>query len=56
MNNLFKIIMVTLALFAFSIIPSKAFIMDVWELRGVDAQEVSEATFAFIVIALVGGA
>ena len=47
MNNLFKIIMVTLALFAFSIIPSKAFIMDVWELRGVDAQEVSEATIAF---------
>lgn len=56
MNNLFKITIVTLALFAFSIIPSKAFIMDVWELRGVDAQEVSEATLAFKEKAMEGGA
>ncbi len=56
MKNLFKALCLSIVLMAFSTMPSKAFIMDVWELRGVTGEEVSEATIAFKEKAMAGGA
>ena len=35
-----------MSLFLFSMVSSKAFIMDVWTIEGMDAQALSEATAA----------
>ena len=56
MKNLLKTLCLSVVLMAFSTLPSKAFIMDVWELRGVTGEEVSEATIAFKEKAMAGGA
>ena len=56
MKNLLKALCLSFVLMVFSTIPSKAFIMDVWELRGVTGEEVSEATIAFKEKAMAGGA
>ena len=56
MKNILKALCLSIVLMAFSTIPSKAFIMDVWELRGVTGEEVSEATIAFKEKAMAGGA
>tara|TARA_Y100001934_G_C12350523_1_gene775087 strand:+ start:1352 stop:2080 length:729 start_codon:yes stop_codon:yes gene_type:complete len=56
MKNILKALCLSIVLMAFSTVPSKAFIMDVWELRGVTGEEVSEATIAFKEKAMAGGA
>ena len=56
MKNILKALCLSIVLMAFSTLPSKAFIMDVWELRGVTGEEVSEATIAFKEKAMAGGA
>ena len=56
MNKFSKIITLVLSLLLLSSLPSKAWVMDVWELRGVTADEVSEATIAFKEKAMAGGA
>ena len=56
MKNILKALCLSIVIMAFSTIPSKAFIMDVWELRGVTGEEVSEATIAFKEKAMAGGA
>ncbi len=56
MKNKLKALCLSIVLMAFSTLPSKAFIMDVWELRGVTGEEVSEATIAFKEKAMAGGA
>ena len=56
MKNLLKALCLSFVLMVFSTVPSKAFIMDVWELRGVTGEEVSEATIAFKEKAMAGGA
>jgi len=56
MKNILKASCLSMFLTIFSIIPSNAFIMDVWELRGVTGDEVSEATVAFKEKAMAGGA
>ena len=40
----------------FTSLPSKAWILDVWTIEGMDAQELSDATAAFKEKALAGGA
>ena len=56
MNKILKQFLMVLALFGFSISTSKAFIVDVWEVRGANPQEMSEATMAFKEKAMAGGA
>ena len=56
MKNILKALCLSIVLMAFSTLPSKAFIMDVWELRGATGEEVSEATIAFKEKAMAGGA
>ena len=56
MKNILKALCLSIVLVTLSTIPSKAFIMDVWELRGVTGEEVSEATIAFKEKAMAGGA
>ena len=56
MNKVLKQFLMVLALVGFSISTSKAFIVDVWEVRGANPQEMSEATMAFKEKAMAGGA
>jgi len=56
MNKILKQFLMVLTLFGFSISTSKAFIVDVWEVRGANPQEMSEATMAFKEKAMAGGA
>ena len=56
MNKILKQFLMVLTLFGFSISTSKAFIVDVWEVRGASPQEMSEATMAFKEKAMAGGA
>ena len=56
MTKISKILMVSISMLIISTLSSKAFIMDVWELRGVTPAEVSEATIAFKEKAMDGGA
>ena len=56
MNKILKQFLMVLTLFGFSISASKAFIVDVWEVRGASPQEMSEATMAFKEKAMAGGA
>ena len=56
MNKILKQFLMVLALVGFSISTSKAFIVDVWEVRGANPQEMSEATMAFKEKAMAGGA
>ena len=56
MNKILKQFLMVLALVGFSISTSKAFIVDVWEVRGANPQEMSEATIAFKEKAMAGGA
>ena len=56
MNTYLKIIITSCTIFMLAVLPSKAFIMDVWEFRGLTSQEVSEATIAFKEKAMEGGA
>ena len=56
MNTYLKIIITSCTVFMLTVLPSKAFIMDVWELKGLTSQEVSEATIAFKEKAMAGGA
>jgi len=56
MKNIIKVSYLSIFLMIFSVVPSKAFIMDVWELRGVTGEEVSKATLAFKEKAMAGGA
>ena len=56
MIKIYKTFLISLGLLAISILPSKAFIVDVWEVRGASPQEMSEATMAFKEKAMAGGA
>ena len=56
MNKILKQFLMVLTLFVFSISTSKAFIVDVWEVRGANPQEMAEATMAFKEKAMAGGA
>tara|TARA_B100001027_G_scaffold33837_1_gene20622 strand:+ start:286 stop:987 length:702 start_codon:yes stop_codon:yes gene_type:complete len=56
MIKFFKILAIAFSLMAISILPSKAFIMDVWEVRGADPADVAGATSAFKEKAMAGGA
>ena len=56
MNKILKQFLMVLTLFGFSISTSKAFIVDIWEVRGASPQEMSEATMAFKEKAMAGGA
>ena len=56
MNTYLKIIITSCTVFMLTVLPSKAFIMDVWELKEWTSQEVSEATIAFKEKAMAGGA
>ncbi len=56
MNKILKQFLMVLTLVGFSISTSKAFIVDVWEVRGANPQEMSEATMAFKEKAMAGGA
>ena len=56
MIKIYKTFLISLGLLAISILPSKAFIVDVWEVRGANPQEISEATIAFKEKAMAGGA
>ena len=47
MKKILKISMIIVSLLGFSVTYSKAFVMDVWELKGADPAAVSEATLAF---------
>ena len=56
MTKLSKILIISISMLIISTLSSKAFIMDVWEVRGANPQEVSEATMAFKEKAMAGGA
>ena len=56
MNNIFKIFLLSLSLFAFTISSSKAWVMDVWTIEGMDAQELAAATAEYKEKVLAGGA
>ena len=56
MIKIYKTFLISLSLLAIFILPSKAFIVDVWEVRGASPQEMSEATMAFKEKAMAGGA
>ena len=56
MNKILKQFLMVLTVVGFSISTSKAFIVDVWEVRGANPQEMSEATMAFKEKAMAGGA
>ena len=56
MIKIYKTFLISLSLLAIFILPSKAFIVDVWEVRGANPQEMSEATMAFKEKAMAGGA
>tara|TARA_E500000178_G_scaffold69311_1_gene66876 strand:+ start:145 stop:849 length:705 start_codon:yes stop_codon:yes gene_type:complete len=56
MKNIFKIFLLSLSLFAFTISSSKAWVMDVWTIEGMDAQELAAATAEYKEKALAGGA
>ena len=56
MKKILKISMIIVSLLGFSVTYSKAFVMDVWELKGADPAAVSEATLAFKEKAMAGGA
>ena len=56
MTKLSKILMISISMLIISTLSSKAFILDVWEVRGANPQEVSEATLAFKEKAMAGGA
>ena len=47
MNNFLKTLLVSLSLFVLTITYSKAWVMDVWTIEGMDAQELSDATAAY---------
>ena len=56
MNNFLKTLLVSLSLFVLTITYSKAWVMDVWTIEGMDAQELSDATAAYKEKAMAGGA
>ena len=56
MTKLSKILMISISMLIISTLSSKAFIMDVWEVRGANPQEVSDATMAFKEKAMANGA
>tara|TARA_Y100001970_G_scaffold74541_1_gene94442 strand:- start:409 stop:1113 length:705 start_codon:yes stop_codon:yes gene_type:complete len=56
MKNLIKNFTFTLIILAFASLPAKAWIVDVWTIEGMDAQELSNATAEFKEKALEAGA
>ena len=57
MNKLSKnYLVVVISHICFSITYSKAWVMDVWTIEGMDAQELSDATAAYKEKAMAGGA
>ena len=56
MNNFLKIVGNSLCFFVTVLSLPKAWVMDVWTIEGMDAQELSDATAAYKEKAMAGGA